>query len=276
MAFDAHGFVDEEAEAFGEAVMALRSQKLQDVVQEFRIGVSSPSGVWLRSARYARLRSASPRRGERRREGRQFTARLLHRLILRMRALGMAVILLLFATACSTVQDGNIRQIDLQILALHSSASKLFKVHGVSAQSLEVLINVSNKTHDELSVTMVNLTSAVYDTRFQDNHGNVWRFAPHNLPVGYLSERTMRIPRGSSIVTNLYIVTGESILERIQDSVTWREAGNGATNLMAKPQLHEVIEKVQRLGVYDQKWSSAPVTEARRIHIFVEGNVVFD
>ena len=39
VAFDAHGFVDEETEAFGEAVVALLSQKLQDVVQEFRIGV---------------------------------------------------------------------------------------------------------------------------------------------------------------------------------------------------------------------------------------------
>lgn len=39
MAFDAHGFVDEEAEAFGEAVVALLGQELQDVVQEFRIGV---------------------------------------------------------------------------------------------------------------------------------------------------------------------------------------------------------------------------------------------
>ena len=39
MAFDAHGFVDEDAEAFGEAVVALLSQKLQDVAQEFRIGV---------------------------------------------------------------------------------------------------------------------------------------------------------------------------------------------------------------------------------------------
>jgi hypothetical protein len=39
MAFDAHGFVDEDADPFGEAVVALLSQKLQDVVQEFRIGV---------------------------------------------------------------------------------------------------------------------------------------------------------------------------------------------------------------------------------------------
>jgi hypothetical protein len=96
MAFDAHRFVDEEAEPFGEAIVALLSQELQDVVQEFRIGVVGhvvclldvfadtptgnqcgppstsfsraerlhPSGVRLRSARYARHRSASPRRGE--------------------------------------------------------------------------------------------------------------------------------------------------------------------------------------------------------------------
>ena len=96
MAFDAHGFVDEQADTFGEAVVALLGQELQDVVQEFRIGVVGhvmfrvgcvcdtstgnqcgppstsfsraerlhPSGVRLRSARYARLRSASPRRGE--------------------------------------------------------------------------------------------------------------------------------------------------------------------------------------------------------------------
>src|SRR5208282_6465977 len=92
MALDAHGFVDENAQAFGEAVVALFSQQLQNVVQEFRIGVVGhlvwfvgcvgntptgnqcgppstsfsragrlhPSGVRLRSAR---LRSASPRRG---------------------------------------------------------------------------------------------------------------------------------------------------------------------------------------------------------------------
>ena len=96
MAFDAHRFVDEDAETFGEAVVALLGQELQDVVQEFRIGLVGhvvwwldvfvdtptgnqggppstsfpraerlhPSGVRLRSARYARLRSASPRRGE--------------------------------------------------------------------------------------------------------------------------------------------------------------------------------------------------------------------
>ena len=39
MAFDAHGFVDENAQAFGEAVVALFRQQLQNVVQEFRIGV---------------------------------------------------------------------------------------------------------------------------------------------------------------------------------------------------------------------------------------------
>jgi hypothetical protein len=41
MAFEAHGFVDEEAEAFGKAVVALLSQELQDVVQEIRIGVTT-------------------------------------------------------------------------------------------------------------------------------------------------------------------------------------------------------------------------------------------
>ena len=46
MAFDAHRFVDEDAEPFGEAVVALLSQKLQDVVQEFRIGVVGHVGVW--------------------------------------------------------------------------------------------------------------------------------------------------------------------------------------------------------------------------------------
>lgn len=39
MAFDAHGFVDEDAKAFGEAVVTLVGQELHDVVQEFRIGV---------------------------------------------------------------------------------------------------------------------------------------------------------------------------------------------------------------------------------------------
>ena len=39
MAFDAHGFVDEQAEAFGEAVVALLGEELKDVVQEFRVGV---------------------------------------------------------------------------------------------------------------------------------------------------------------------------------------------------------------------------------------------
>ena len=96
MAFEAHGFVAEEAEAFGNAVVALLGEELQDVVQAFRIGVVGhvvwwldvladtptgnhcgppstrfsraerlhPSGVRLRSARSARLRSAEPRRGE--------------------------------------------------------------------------------------------------------------------------------------------------------------------------------------------------------------------
>ena len=39
MTFDAHGFVAEEAEDFGKAVVALLGEELQDVVQEFRIGV---------------------------------------------------------------------------------------------------------------------------------------------------------------------------------------------------------------------------------------------
>ena len=39
MAFDAHGFVDEEAKTLGEAGVVLVGQELQDVVQEFRIGV---------------------------------------------------------------------------------------------------------------------------------------------------------------------------------------------------------------------------------------------
>jgi hypothetical protein len=95
-ALRAHGLIDEEAEAFGEALGALFRDELQDGVQEIRIGAVGPvwfevgcvcdtptgnpsdppstsfsrteqlhpSGVRLRSARYARLRSASPRRGE--------------------------------------------------------------------------------------------------------------------------------------------------------------------------------------------------------------------
>ena len=52
MPFDTHGFIDENAEAFGEAVVTLFSQKLQDVVQKFRIGVVGHVGfgvgcVWL-------------------------------------------------------------------------------------------------------------------------------------------------------------------------------------------------------------------------------------
>ena len=47
MTFDAHGFVDEEAEAFGEAVVALLGEELQDVVQEFRIGVVGHVVWWL-------------------------------------------------------------------------------------------------------------------------------------------------------------------------------------------------------------------------------------
>ena len=37
--FDAHGFVDEEAKTFGEAVMAMVCEELQDVVEEFRVDV---------------------------------------------------------------------------------------------------------------------------------------------------------------------------------------------------------------------------------------------
>jgi hypothetical protein len=94
-AFLAHGFIDKEADAFGEAASPLFIEELQDGVQEFRIALVGhfgfgldvfvdtptgnqlgppstsfsraerlhPSGVRLRSARYARLRSASPRRG---------------------------------------------------------------------------------------------------------------------------------------------------------------------------------------------------------------------
>ena len=47
MTFDAHGFVDGEAEAFGKAVVALLGEELQDVVQEFRIGVVGHVVWWL-------------------------------------------------------------------------------------------------------------------------------------------------------------------------------------------------------------------------------------
>ena len=47
MTFDAHGFVDGEAEAFGKAVVALLGEELQDVVQEFRIGVVGHEVWWL-------------------------------------------------------------------------------------------------------------------------------------------------------------------------------------------------------------------------------------
>jgi len=95
-AFLAHGGIDEQADAFGEAGGALLGQELQNGVQEFRLGLVGhwglalvvfcdtptrdhsgppstsfsraarpcPSGVRLRSARCARLRSASPRRGK--------------------------------------------------------------------------------------------------------------------------------------------------------------------------------------------------------------------
>ena len=94
-AFLAHGFIDEEPDAFGESTGAVFSQQLQNGVQEFRIAWvghvvvyvgcvcdtptgnqydppstsfsraerQSPSGGRLRSARYARHRSAAPRRG---------------------------------------------------------------------------------------------------------------------------------------------------------------------------------------------------------------------
>ena len=52
MAFDAHRFIDENAQPLGEAVVTLLSQELQDVVQQFRIGVVGHVGfgvgcVWL-------------------------------------------------------------------------------------------------------------------------------------------------------------------------------------------------------------------------------------
>jgi hypothetical protein len=110
MPFVAHGLVDEDAEAFGEAVVALLSQELQDVVQEIRIGVvghvvllldvfadtptgnqcGPPSTSFSRaelppplrgSAALGSLRSPSLRltpEGWRRREERKFTERLLH------------------------------------------------------------------------------------------------------------------------------------------------------------------------------------------------------
>ena len=39
LAFDAHGFVDEEAKTFGEAVVAMLCKELQDVGVEFRVVV---------------------------------------------------------------------------------------------------------------------------------------------------------------------------------------------------------------------------------------------
>lgn len=39
VAFEAHGFVDEEAQTFGKAVMAVLGEELQDVVEEFRVVV---------------------------------------------------------------------------------------------------------------------------------------------------------------------------------------------------------------------------------------------
>lgn len=109
MAFDAHGFVDQEAQAFGEAVVALFSQELQDVVQEFRICLvghvvlsldvfadtptgnqcGPPSTSFSRAPLHpfgTRLRCGSLRspplrltpKGWRQMEERQFTERLLH------------------------------------------------------------------------------------------------------------------------------------------------------------------------------------------------------
>ena len=43
-ALDDNGLVDEQADAFGEAVSALFGDKLQDVVQAFRIGLAGH--VW--------------------------------------------------------------------------------------------------------------------------------------------------------------------------------------------------------------------------------------
>ena len=40
VAFDAHGFIDEQAYAFGEAFMAMFGEMLQNGVQEFRIGLA--------------------------------------------------------------------------------------------------------------------------------------------------------------------------------------------------------------------------------------------
>ena len=111
-AFLAHGFIDQEAEAFGEAVGALLGEKLQNGVHEFRIAwvghfgfelvvfADTPTGNhygpppasfsrgerrhphW-GSAALDALRSSSLRltpKGWRRREERQFTERVLHRL----------------------------------------------------------------------------------------------------------------------------------------------------------------------------------------------------
>ncbi|MEY5016697.1 MAG: hypothetical protein RIS92_3055 [Verrucomicrobiota bacterium] len=39
MTFDAHGFVEEEAVTFGEAVVAMLCKELQDVGGEFRVVV---------------------------------------------------------------------------------------------------------------------------------------------------------------------------------------------------------------------------------------------
>ena len=46
-ALAAHGLVDEEADAFGESVGALLRDKLQDVVQENRLGVVGHVWIWV-------------------------------------------------------------------------------------------------------------------------------------------------------------------------------------------------------------------------------------
>ena len=61
MTFDAHRFVDEDAEAFGEAVVALLGQELQDVVQEFRIGVVGHVVWWCLSTPQQETNVARPR-----------------------------------------------------------------------------------------------------------------------------------------------------------------------------------------------------------------------
>jgi len=47
MAFDAHRFVDEQADALGEAGVTLLGQELQDVVQEIRLGRVGHVWFWM-------------------------------------------------------------------------------------------------------------------------------------------------------------------------------------------------------------------------------------